>query len=342
MLRIAGSPKADASPRGSAEVGAALRDAVESGRLDVPLPGCGETALRWSTLARYGRTNLSLGRLVEGHTDAVAILHEAGDKPEPGALYGVWASRASGKGAVLSDDGRSTVVTGTIPFCSGAGALDRALVVARPAGANGAGEDVLLDIPATGPRVRTIPSTWQATGMADSRTRDIVVDGIAVDHGARVGPPGFYTSRAGFRLGAIGVAAVWLGGAAGVVDGVLEHLADRDPDEHQLAHLAAMHVSIAAADSLLAATADAVDAAASTDAGIAVHTGACRCAVEHAACDVLARAPRVTGPGPLSRDAVFTHHLADLEVYVRQHHGERELAELGRGVLRARAGDRGR
>ena len=51
---------------------------LESDALTLPAPGGGDTVARWSALASWGRTDLPLARLAEGHTDAVAILHEPG------------------------------------------------------------------------------------------------------------------------------------------------------------------------------------------------------------------------------------------------------------------------
>ncbi|NYH77545.1 alkylation response protein AidB-like acyl-CoA dehydrogenase [Actinopolyspora biskrensis] len=337
MLRIVESarPVRDEPPRHPEDVAAALRQALERGELELPLPGRGETARRWAELAGYGRRDLALARLVEGHADATAILHEAGEKPEPNALYGVWASRAAGKGAVLSSAGADAVLTGTVPFCSGADLLDRALIVARPEGAGGAEHDVVFDLVLDDSRVCSVPDTWQATGMAASRTLDVELRELPVDGQEHIGPAGFYTARPGFRLGGAGVAAVWLGGAVGLHDRVLDLLTRRGADEHQLAHIAAMHVALLAAESALDRAAATVDDSEADPSGAAA---TCRSAVEHAARQVLERAPRVSGPGPLTRDPVFSRRLADLEVYVRQHHGERELAELGRRVLHDRAG----
>ncbi|MFB7664020.1 hypothetical protein ACFC1R_08735 [Kitasatospora sp. NPDC056138] len=46
------------------------------GELDLPLPGSGRTRTRWETLTRWAQWDLSLARLAEGHTDALAILAE--------------------------------------------------------------------------------------------------------------------------------------------------------------------------------------------------------------------------------------------------------------------------
>ena len=56
----------------------AFAAAVESGRLELPLPGAGATRQRWAAFADLGGEDLSLGRLGEGHADAVAILAELG------------------------------------------------------------------------------------------------------------------------------------------------------------------------------------------------------------------------------------------------------------------------
>ena len=73
-----------------------------------------------------------------------------------------------------------------------------------------------------------------------------------------VGRPGWYVARPGFALGGAGVAAVWWGGAAGVLDRVLDHLRPV-PDAHQLAHVGELHAALAASDALLAQTAAMVD-----------------------------------------------------------------------------------
>ena len=64
-----------------AAIAAAFARAVRSGRLDLPLPGSGQTRERWAVLAGLAEKDLSLARLAEGHTDALAILAELGVSP---------------------------------------------------------------------------------------------------------------------------------------------------------------------------------------------------------------------------------------------------------------------
>lgn len=283
-----------------------LADAV---RVPLPRPGHGDTVGRWRALAAWGRADLVLARLAEGHTDALAILAEAGCTPVPGALYGVWAARSGGTGAELRDG----AVHGTVRFCSGAHRLDRALVVA---------DGQVVDVDVRDPHVTPVEGTWNPAGMQASDSVDVEFSGVPAT--VTVGPPGFYTDRPGFWWGGGGVAAVWLGGAAGIVDDV--HAAV-DDDPHRLAHLGALHTAVAATDALLVRTAADIDADPAADHTTAVWTA--RAAAEHTARTVLDLAPRLAGATVLARHDRIGTRLADLGVYVRQHHAERDLAALG-------------
>ena len=60
--------------------------------------------------------------------------------------------------------------------------------------------------------------------------------------------------------------------------------------------------------------------------------------VEQTVRDVVDRVGRALGAGPLAQDARHGQRVADLGLYVRQSHAERDLEELGRLSL----GDGGR
>ncbi len=323
------TPSAGAAAPVDGTVAAHLRRKLRAGDLDLPLPGSGHTVRRWAALAGWGGCDLSLARLAEGHVDALAILAEGGRRPVAGALYGVWASRSGGAAVRLEQRGSGRVLTGILRFCSGARVLDRALVVADAAGTP-ASERLLLDVDVTAASVKPLPGGWRTAAMADADTLDVAFHDLPVVDGDLVGEPGWYVDRPGFVLGGAGVAAVWWGGAAGVLDRVLGHLRPV-PDAHQLAHVGELHAALAATDALLRQTAAVVDADPAGDHGLAVAT--VRAAVERAAREVVDRAPRIVGPAPLSRDADLARALADLTLYVRQHHAERDHAALGSQVV---------
>lgn len=309
-----------------AGVAAQLRALLIAGELDLPQPGGGATARRWRHLAGWGQHDLALARLAEGHTDAVAILAEGGRRPLPGALYGVWASRSGRVGAQLRRDGGRLRLDGTVRFCSGAHIVDRALITASLDD-----DRVLIDVAVAPPAACPVPDTWQTAAMADADTFDISFSGLPVDQGDVIGAPGWYTDRPGFVLGGGGVAAVWCGGGSGLLTRTATHLVD--PDEHQLAHFGELHALIGAAQAMLFATADAVDAQPAADHRSRIAD--LRGCVEHVVGDIVERVPKILGPAPLSRDGDLARTLADLALYIRQHHGARDHAAAGRAALDA-------
>lgn len=303
---------------------------LAAGTPDVPLPGGGATPRRWAVLASWGRDDLGVARLAEAHTDAVAILAEAGRRAEPGCFYGVWAARPGGRGARVrrTDDG--LVVEGTVAFCSGARLVDRALLVAdRP---DGDGR-LLLDVPVDPRWARPDPDSWVAGAMAGTDTLDVHFAALPVPEDAVVGDREWYVTRPGFSVGGGGVAAVWWGGAAGLLDRALAHL-PAEPDAHQLAHLGELDALLAAAGALLDQVAAGVDADPLGDHGLPV--ARVRTAVERVGREVVDRVPRMLGPGPLSGDSELARTIADLGMYLRQHHAERDHAALGAAVAAAR------
>ncbi len=282
-------------PRTAEMVCRELREMQGRGELDLPLPGRGDTLARWRSLAGYGRRDLCLARLAEGHADATAILAEAGRRPVAGALYGVWASRSGGTGATVHLEDGKWRLCGTVRFCSGAGYIDRALVAARVPDSD---QSSLIDVDLVRPEVEPRAGSWPALGMDASASLDVAFHDVSVSEGSVVGPPGFYTNRCGFALGGAGVAAVWLGGAAGALDAALAAWADGDcADPHRLALLGALHTQLASTEALLTLAAQRIDAAPGANHELLVAT--CRSAAEKTAREVIDIVPRMVGPGPL-------------------------------------------
>jgi hypothetical protein len=300
----------------------AFTAAVESGRLDLPLPGHGRMRERWDALAALAEQDLSLARLGEGHADAVAILAELGGPlPAVRSRWGVWAAHPPGPGleAKRADNG-CWRVRGTKQYCSGARTCTHALVTAVAA------DGMRLFAVATD-ALTPRPWTWPATGMAGSDTLDVDFDDIAAEP---VGPPGGYTDRPGFSHGGVGVAACWYGGARAVGRTLLDCARERAAGPHALAHLGAVDIALRTARTALSQAADEIDADSDDrqDAGRG-RALRVRALVEAVATDVMGRVGRALGAGPLCHDGAHSRRIADLTVYLRQHHAERNLAELG-------------
>jgi hypothetical protein len=233
----------------------AFTSAVESGRLNVPLPGSGSTWERWAAFADLGEEDLSLARLGEGHADAVAILAELdGPPPVPGSRWGVWAASPPGPNVTASRQGSTWVLHGTKQYCSGARVCTDALVTATD-------DDEARLFAVAVQDLEPRDDSWPATGMAGSDTLDVGFPGIPAEP---VGPPGGYTSRPGFSHGGAGVAACRYGGARGVGRALLRAAAKRDIGPHALAHLGAIDIALHTARAALGQAAGEIDADPST------------------------------------------------------------------------------
>ncbi len=80
-----------------ADASAQLHEILRLGLDNLPLPGSGATLKRWQALALVAGQSLSLAKLYEGHTDALAILAELAGPGMPaatsnGGTWGVWAA----------------------------------------------------------------------------------------------------------------------------------------------------------------------------------------------------------------------------------------------------------
>jgi alkylation response protein AidB-like acyl-CoA dehydrogenase len=300
-------------------------DALEmAGRL--PLPGSGATAARWAGLAAIAASDLVVGRLAEAHADAIAIMAELGSGAPPAASrWGVWAAETpTGRIEARVVDGR-WIVDGAKDWCSGATLLTHALVTA----AHGA-DRLLLNVDLHDAGVRPGPDSWAGEGMRGADTRRVE---FAAVPGELVGGPGDYLDRPGFWTGAIGVAACWYGGASAVGTVLRSYVRDRDADAHARAHLGAVDVALSGARDALATAARIVDTDPFGD-----HRRLARRVRAHVAdvsTDVAVRVGRALGPAPYASDAAHARRLADLAVYIRQEHAERDLAALGEDVAQA-------
>ena len=320
IYSLAGDDHAGSWP--GAATAAAFAAAVESGQLNLPLPGGGRTRQRWAALAQLAEEDLSLARLAEGHTDALAILAELGalSAPPAGSRWGVWAAQPPGPGLTASMTARGWRLDGTKQYCSGARSVTDALVTAKAPDGSRLFAVSTRDL-------SPVPGTWPATGMAASDTLNVDFADIPAEP---VGRPGRYTDRPGFAHGGAGVAACWYGGARGVGFTLLAAAAERDLGPHALAHLGAVDIALHTARAALDAAAAEID----TDPddrqkGGRLRALRVRALVEAAATEVMQRVGRALGAGPLSHDEAHGRRVADLTVYIRQHHAERDLAELG-------------
>ena len=289
----------------------------------LPLPGHGRTADRWAALAAAARDDIVVGRLLEAHADADAILAEvAGTRVVPGQWWGVWAAEPPSPVVTAERTSAGWVLVGTKAWCSGAGLCTHALVTARVDD-----QRPMFAVHLAHPGVSVDLSGWAAAGMSRSATGSVTFERVPADP---VGEPSAYLGRPGFWHGGAGVAACWLGGAEKVAD-TLRRAGPR-LDDHGAAHLGAVDAALAAARWSLRSAAAEVDERPEDVDRAKVRTHRLRATVEAAASQTLDHVGRALGATPLATDPSHTQAVSDLLVYLRQSHAERDLAALGRLV----------
>lgn len=255
------------------------------------------------------RANPSEGRLQEAHLDATIILRELGaPAPKDGEFWGVWAAEPPTPRveAQLIDD--TWQLTGSKPWCSGAGRCTHALVTAT---AEDGKKMFAVDLSGT-----NVTGDWGHPGMRDTLTYSVEFD----KHPATlVGTHEDYLHRPGFWDGGIGVAACWLGSAAGLIDFV--------PDKYALQR-AQIQAQITSGLWLLRGCAAEVDEDRSFEAA-RIRALIARDRADAIAQEILRLTKRCLGAGPLVNNPELLQRIEDVEIYTRQSHGDRDLEWLG-------------
>jgi alkylation response protein AidB-like acyl-CoA dehydrogenase len=316
--------------RGSAtDTAHALQALIDAGLDRLPRPGHGATLERWRALAAVAACDLALVKLYEGHTDALAIIAEIGDGfvPEGGQAWGVWAAEpptARVVAKVVSDGGGEIALQGTKAWCSGAASVSHALVTAW----NERDEPILAAVDLRQPGIHVTDEGWMAVGMSASASVDVHFDNARA---TRIGAPHAYLERAGFWHGGGGIAACWFGAAAAIGNFVKQDAARR-ADPYKLAHLGAIDTALSSTASLLRETAAQIDREPHADALPGAFRA--RLAAERAAIEVIERAGRALGAAPLCRNRHFASLMADLPVFIRQSHAERDEAALAERIVK--------
>ena len=271
--------------------------------------GAGRTAERWLTMFDWALGgSVSVARLAEAHADAVAILREGGRDPVKGAIYGVWAS--VDPRYELRLDGSGTL-SGTKSLCSGLGIVDRALVAV----VGERGEQLLVDVEASGPTVISDVTGWATPAMFDTATGTVGYTQHPVE--IVVGDDAWYLERPGFWNGAIGPAACWAGAAAG-----LGAYADAKAvtDQHQLVARGVLRAEAALCQTLLRDAGRDIDDHPTDQVAARRRAYVVRHLVERSATRSVDAFSRAFGPRPFVSDGHLAQRVSDLMLYVRQQH----------------------
>lgn len=318
----------------------ALLDIARAAGTKAPLPGQGRTAALWELLASVAAVDVAAARIFEPHFDAVAILAQSGIDPvQVRGVWGVFAAEGPGARLEVKAGDAGMLLSGAKPWCSLASKLDHAVITAHTV----TGGRAAFAVDLRHPGVTCEEPAWVARGLREIPSGTVHFSQVPAEP---LGGGNWYFSRPGFAWGGIGVAACWLGGAVGVARDYRDSLATaagsgREPDQLALAALGETDRILTAAFQYFARTASRIDAGAGTEedkpgTGRSEWSEALRVrgtaasAVER----VLALVTSNRGPAPLAFDEPYAKRMADLALYVRQHHGMRDDAQLGKLTLK--------
>ncbi len=301
-------------------LGRTLTAMVVEGLDQLPLPGGGRTMERFSELAQVAGHNLGLCKLFEGHTDALAIIAELhGPMPPAGSTWGMWAAEPPTARVRVRRDGEQWLLDGRKAWCSGAAVVSHGLLTAW----DEQGRQQLVAVSMDQPGVEVTREGWQAVGMHASASVEVLFQAAV---GVPVGRPGAYLQRPGFWHGGIGIAACWYGAAQRLAEALREQCRHRE-DPHALAHLGAVDIALYGAATVLRTCAQQIDKQPRADAQLLARRA--RAVIEATVDEVIHHVGRAMGAGPFCKDPHFARLMADLPVYLRQSHAERDLAALG-------------
>ena len=215
---------------------------AEGGLLDVTLPGQlldgGETNTHGllQLLKRIGGANLAVGRVYEGHINALHLIHlfvsDTQKKSwftyaENHRLFSVWNTQANDGVRIHAVGNGRYVLEGCKTFCSGAGWINRPLITGELIDGNEARGWQMAIIPTE--RVQPIPqddSFWKPLGMRASASFKMDFTGVELNGDDLLGQPGDYYRQPDFSGGAIRFAAVQLGGAESLFEHTRNFLRD--------------------------------------------------------------------------------------------------------------------
>lgn len=336
---------------------------AEAGLLTITLPGQeldfakGKTAQLLYLLKRIGSGNLAVGRIYEGHINALYLIHLYAsptqraswyaDVMDHDRLFSVWNTQANDGvriDAINDSMGKTTYqLSGAKTFCSGAGWIQRPLItgdlnITDSNGAQRQGWQMAI-VPTE--RVSPISQDdqfWRPLGMRASASFKLDFAGVNLTEDDLLGKPGDYYHQPYFSGGAIRFAAVQLGGAEAMYEATRQFLSGmhRTDDLLQQTRLAEMAYLIESGNQWLRTAGDNIDkwAAEGTDwTTVIAYTNMTRTAIEEICLRVMPLAERCVGARGLLRPHPFERIHRDLTLYLRQPAPDATLVDIGKYVL---------
>ena len=291
-------------------------------------------------LRLIGSGSLPLGRLFEGHVNALGlvlrygcreqVLFVAGEARE-GRISGVWNTDDSEGLRLVVERGRYRL-EGRKILASGAGHIERPIVTASDYGGRR-----FIVMPRLRLGERADLSQWTALGMRASATGSVDFSGLPVEAIEIVGNDGDYERQPAFSGGAWRFAAVQLGGMERLFELLRTHLRStgRGGNPHQAARLGEAALAVETARLWVERAATVAEVASETSGAdrIVAYVNLARLAVERAGLDLMELVHRSVGLQGFVRPNPIERISRDLATYLRQPGPDHALTSAAAWVL---------
>lgn len=289
-------------------------------------------------LAAIGRGDLSVGRIFEGHVNALFLARKFGTEAQRerfealaarGNIFGVWNTDLPGEAVTLE----GMRLSGKKSFASGADGISHAVITAAQQKGR-----LMTVVPITACPIDR--SWWHPLGMRASGSHVVDFTGVIVEPDAILGKHDDYIREPWFSAGALRFAAVHVGGMHAVFAAAVAHLRTtrRLKDPYQCQRVGRMGIAVEAGYAWLDRGAEAWRQASGkagsrhTAEGIVSVANASRLAIENHALTVLEEAERGVGAAGFIAPHPLERLVRDLRTYLRQPNPDGALASLGSAI----------
>ncbi len=302
-------------------------------------------------LTQIGRSNLAVGRIYEGHVNALQLIQTFGTPTQietfataahQGKIFGVWnAEEADGVKITPLDDGNYRL-EGAKTFATGCGYVDRPFI----GGAMPDGAWQLCIVPMDEVATVSDLSWWQPAGMRATASCKVDFTGVILDESMLIGQPGDYYRQPWLTAGVVRFAAVQLGGAAALFDATRQFLQsiDRTKDPYQEERLGRMALGIESGQLWLQGAASQLEQYHPIFAGdpttthpqavaLVAYSNMVRTAIEQIGMEAIQLCARSVGTRGLLPPHSIERIIRDLTLYLRQPAFDASIASVGRYVL---------
>jgi alkylation response protein AidB-like acyl-CoA dehydrogenase len=298
------------------------------GALSPPLPVRADAGAAdlVSLLTLVGQGNLSAGRLLEAHVNALHLIARYGT-PAPwhsDGLFALWVTDPAENSLRMRQSGSRIRLSGGKRFCSGAGFATGALVTARDPGGD---TRMLLLRLGIGERVTPLPAPLQ--GMRAAITGAVDFTGCETSSDALLGQPGDYLREPDFSAGAWRGSAVVLGGVIALLDQAVIQLraSGRFNSPHCRARIGEALIARETSRLWVETTARTAEDPSADPARRVATVGLGRIAVEMACLDAMRLVQRSLGLSAFQQGTPIERICRDLATYLRQPAPDEVLTE---------------